>query len=108
MAHPDAVDIARRYLAALRGHRLPVKNVVLFGSFARGSAQEQSDIDLLVVLEDALGQAEFDRISTKLWSVAREVDIRIEPLAVSETDWLHDEATPILQLVRLEGIPAAA
>jgi hypothetical protein len=51
---PDARAIARavaRDLRELYGERL--KHVILFGSRARGDADPESDIDLLVVLDEA-------------------------------------------------------
>lgn len=52
MIQTDAHRIARQVagdLKQLYGERL--KNVVLFGSWARGDAHPESDIDLLVVLD---------------------------------------------------------
>ena len=42
-------DLARRL-----GREFPVRKVVLFGSYARGVATDDSDVDLLVVAETSL------------------------------------------------------
>jgi predicted nucleotidyltransferase len=51
---PRAIDAAlgrfRRAVAARFGPRL--REVVLFGSWARGDAHEESDVDVLVVVDD--------------------------------------------------------
>ena len=101
-------DIAKRYASLLRAENIPVSRVVLFGSFAEGKGHQWSDIDLLVVLDDGLAETEFDRLSTRLWSLARKIDSRIEPLAISEDEWLHDERTPIVSIIREKGIDLAA
>ncbi len=108
MASREAVEIAERYFALVKEEGIPLKALLLFGSHARGTAGKWSDIDLLVVLSDEISDSEFSRASTRLWTLARTVDTRIEPLAVTERDWIHDEATPVILVVRTEGIPIAA
>jgi len=46
----------RKAVAKLYGRRL--KNVILYGSWARGEATEDSDIDLLVVLRGRVAPGE--------------------------------------------------
>ena len=51
---PDIADFCRRAVEALRA-KLPVREVWLFGSHAEGTANEHSDVDLFVVMEDGHG-----------------------------------------------------
>lgn len=76
-------DIAQRLVAAAD----PVK-VILFGSYARGDADEDSDLDFLVV-EREVGNAmqEMVRLRRAVGSVGVGVDV----LVVSEQD-LEDRA----------------
>ena len=37
------------YLRSLRDDRLPIQQVVLFGSYAKGHAHQHSDVDLCIV-----------------------------------------------------------
>jgi predicted nucleotidyltransferase len=47
---PDHItQINRKYLAALQAHPIPIQQVYLFGSYARGNYTEWSDIDLAIV-----------------------------------------------------------
>ncbi len=48
-----ALNLAERVVAALR-RAVPVEEVWVFGSCARGEARGDSDLDLLVVLADEL------------------------------------------------------
>ena len=109
----DAVVIGaiRRYLEALRhDHALDVRHAVLFGSYARGQADEWSDIDLVVVaprFDGAYSRADV----TLLWRVAAHTDSRIEPIPCGERQWIEDDKSAILEIARREGqviLPDAA
>ena len=54
-------QIIQRYLAALQEHQIPLRQVVLFGSYARGNYTEWSDIDLAVVSDMFEGNRIDDR-----------------------------------------------
>jgi predicted nucleotidyltransferase len=102
----DAEDIARavaRDLRELYGERL--KNVLLFGSWARGDAHPESDIDLLVVLHGIeSGWAELRRMDDILWRHSFENDTVVTALPVTEDDF--DRARkPVLARAQAEGRP---
>ncbi|MCX6150459.1 MAG: nucleotidyltransferase domain-containing protein [Ignavibacteriales bacterium] len=59
---------------------LEVRFVILFGSFAKGTQKEESDIDIAVVVEKANGK--YLDISTLLFHLVKKVDLRIEPLLI--------------------------
>jgi predicted nucleotidyltransferase len=99
---PDDVAAAvAADLAQLYGRRL--QKVVLFGSWARGDADEESDLDLLVVL-DAMGSlfAEIDRMGDVVWRHAQEhgVAISVVPVGAEEE---RDSKTAFLRRVQAEG-----
>ncbi len=49
---PDKVKgIIDKYLVALKNNNIPVKQAILFGSYAKGNYDEWSDIDLALVSE---------------------------------------------------------
>lgn len=108
MAAEAIMTTVRHYLAVVRAAGIPAEGVVLYGSFAAGREREWSDIDVLVILDDSLSVESFESIATRLWALARQVDTRIEPLAVRGNDWHHDEVTPLYAIARAEGIPIAA
>jgi predicted nucleotidyltransferase len=100
----DADEVAAAVAADLRrlyGGRL--QKVVLFGSWARGDADEESDLDLLVVL-DAMGSpfAEIDRMSDVVSRHTQQhgVVISVVPVDAEEE---RGARTAFLRRVQAEG-----
>jgi len=56
----------------------PVKQIYLFGSYAKGTAKEESDIDVAVVVKK-IGEDYLEQ-TTKLFQLRRKIDLRIEPV----------------------------
>jgi uncharacterized protein len=50
-ADPDTLKIASEYVRRLEAKQVPLAQVILYGSQARGSAFIDSDIDMLVVVD---------------------------------------------------------
>lgn len=104
----DAHDIARAVaeeLAELYGERL--KGVILFGSWARGEAQRDSDIDLLVVLDEVRSRREeLARMSDILWRHSLKHDTVVTEIPVSEAEYCESDE-PLLLRTRAEGVPVA-
>ena len=104
----QAVELAvRSYLAAVREAGIHATRAVVFGSYARGDADEWSDIDLVVIAP------EFDAPSgagliDRLWILRAHTDSRIEPFACGEREWETDGARPIIEIARREGVVIAA
>jgi predicted nucleotidyltransferase len=61
-----------------------VKSIILYGSYARGSADEDSDIDLVVVVEEIDGDILAHK--ARLFTLRRDIDERIEPILIVESD----------------------
>ena len=67
-------DIKEKLIPVLRNYH--VKKAGLFGSAARGELREDSDIDILIELEDDLSLLDFVRIKLKIEdTLNRKVDL---------------------------------
>ena len=66
-----------RYKSLVSKH-FDVDKVVLFGSYARGNQQEDSNIDVAIVVNSVSN--DFFSFAPLLWKLRREVDDRIEPI----------------------------
>ena len=60
---------------------LPIENVYLFGSYAKGTSHKDSDIDVAFVLNNFDG--DLFEFMPLLWKLRRQVDWRIEPHIVA-------------------------
>ena len=74
----------RDYVLSLEEHNVAVSRIYLFGSFAKGTAGPDSDIDLAVFLD----RDEIDGFheDVELMRLTWDVDLRIEPHAFARTD----------------------
>jgi predicted nucleotidyltransferase len=90
-------------LAELYGSRL--RRVILFGSWARADAHPESDVDLLVVLDDVRSSwDEGVRMDDVLWQRSLESGAVVSAVPVSETE-ARAPSRPLLQRAIAEGLP---
>lgn len=80
--------------------------VYLYGSYARGEEEHESDLDVLIVLDhlDSYG-AEVDRTSELVSRVSLTYGISVSRVFVTEDEWRKAEGFFIAN-VREESIPA--
>lgn len=94
------------YVARLRaqyGDKLV--RVVLFGSKARGDSDAESDLDVLVVLND--GDWRFrDKVALAAFEPMLEYGVVLSPLVVDMADyvWWQEHHAPIYRNISAEGI----
>ena len=81
MDKAKAIQIAKSYKAAVE-NRLPLKALYLYGSYSKGNATEDSDIDIAVVV-DRLCDNYFED-TPLLWKLRRKVSNLIEPVLLTE------------------------
>ena len=83
MDKASAIERVKQYAFVLK-ENFKVKKVILYGSYLKGGAREDSDIDVAVVLDKVDG--DFLMMETKLFRLKREIDHRIEPILLEETN----------------------
>jgi DNA polymerase sigma len=83
-----------------------VHEVILFGSRARGDADPQSDVDLIVILDDEAGDPEREYVSDCAWEIGFANRLAPVPIVFTREEWEHGlESVSLLgQAVRSEGI----
>ncbi len=94
----------RAGLHAVYGNRL--KGIYLYGSYARGEADPESDVDVLVILEgyDRYSD-EIKRTSQLISSLSLKYSVSISRVFVSEAKWSSYDS-PFLRNARSEAIAA--
>ena len=86
-------------------YRERLKGVYLYGSYARDEADEESDVDVLVVLDDFEHYGvEVNRTSELGASLSLQYSVSVSKVFLRERDWLNGQ-TPFLANVREEAIP---
>jgi predicted nucleotidyltransferase len=79
--------------------------VLVYGSCARDTATEESDIDLAIVLAgDVRPGREIDRMIDIITDINLEYGVLLSVYPVSEQDYRHTNS-PLLINIRREGIP---
>ncbi len=83
---PEERESVVETVRSLKGE-LPVSRVILFGSKARGNADIDSDVDLLVLTSCPVTGDLRAKVSTRLAEVNLRYDVRLTSIVVSEQDW---------------------
>ncbi len=65
----------------------PVETVILFGSKSRGSSDEYSDTDLLLVTKRQLNWREEKAIIDRLFDIGMSFNVIFSPLFASHDEW---------------------
>ena len=70
-------NIITIYLKALNRNNIPIKEAILFGSYARGNYQEWSDIDIALVSDVFVGNRidDKDKIRKITLSISSELEV---------------------------------
>ncbi|MBF0296142.1 MAG: nucleotidyltransferase domain-containing protein [Magnetococcales bacterium] len=102
MAAPEIVLTIKSYLHRLEERGMPVAFGVLYGSFARGDAHADSDVDLVVV-SSRFDQPDSWQDTELLWETTVFTDSRIEPVGVGARQWEEEDGIPLIDIVRKEG-----
>ncbi len=98
---------------SLVSSRFHTTGFILFGSRARNDSRPDSDADVAVLMKAPNGNF----VATKLamadiaYDVLLDTGIRIQPLPIWETEWLHPDKYPnpaLLKNIDREGIRLSA
>jgi len=87
----------------------PNAQIILYGSTARGKAQPDSDIDILVLLDEQVPSQEKRHIHDLLYDIALAEDVVISVIIKEVDKWNLpvSKAAPLYQNIQKEGIKVA-
>jgi predicted nucleotidyltransferase len=98
MASPAIIKTALQYIDQIP-KEWGLKKSYLFGSYAQGNPNEDSDIDIAIVFEN---QHDFYFNQLLLMKLRRNIDLRIEPHPIHEKDFTADN--PFAYEIQRTGI----
>ena len=99
----EIIDIVDKYVEIV-SKNYDVIAIILFGSYAKGTQREDSDIDIAIVTDD-IGSDITDE-ELKLMRLRRKIDTRIEPHIIRVKEYKNAE-TPFIQEIIDTGIKVA-
>jgi len=105
MVKKSVIEMIKKYLQLLKQEGLIIDKAFLYGSYVRNEENENSDIDLLLV-SSQINVSDDDQIG-KIWALTRKVNSKIEPYLISSDKYQNDDISPIIQIVKQEGIEIA-
>lgn len=93
----EAIDLVRQYKLVISKHFAVEPQVMLFGSYSKGTANRDSDIDVAVIVP-SYGDRKLE-ISKALWRDVDDVSLLIEPVLIS-----REHPSPLYDDVMRTGI----
>ena len=84
----------------------PMATVILFGSYARGDNNEESDIDLLILIDkERISRSDRTKFLYPLYDIELSSGIIISPKVYSRKYWQSDiKVTPFYENVNRDGV----
>ena len=100
------LQLAERLKHVLIEHNIPLYKAIVFGSRARGDAQPDSDLDVLVLVEQ-ITPALRKTVSHCAWEVGFEAGVLIQTVVMTREEAEHgpEQSSLLMLAVREEGIP---
>ena len=106
MVDERIIKMVREYLKELVSNGLNITKAYIYGSYARGTVTEESDIDLLLIAPEF--DKKIDEYLPLIWLSTRKSNYKIEPVPIGEKKFEENESSPLIEAVRIEGFEIAA
>ena len=93
-------------IKAILNKSVPDAKVILYGSFARGDNNKDSDLDLLILLDNEKITHELEKeVKYPLYDIEFDTGQIISPLVLTKKDWeTKHKITPFYENVLKEGV----
>lgn len=95
----EAIKIAKRYINTI-DKKYPIKNAILFGSFAKNTHHGNSDIDIAIVFDNPI--EDIIDMQIELMCLRNDDDLLIEPHPFSKSDFTM--TNPVVAEIVKSGI----
>jgi predicted nucleotidyltransferase len=102
MDNRDVIEMLKRYVLLLNAEGFSVSKAYLYGSYAAGTATNESDIDVLIV-SDKVDEND-DKAIGKAWRLTRKVSTRIEPYIIGLKNFNSLSSSPLVDTVKEKGV----
>ena len=94
-----AIRIIKKYIKFLQENNYEIQKAYIFGSYAKGNYDDNSDIDLAIILKNLKNGF---NIQVDLMKIRRKFDTRIEPHPFDEKDF--NSSNPLVNEILRTGI----
>lgn len=81
MDKTEAIEKVRKYRLLLKKY-FDLDKVYLFGSYAKETNREDSDLDVAIIVNNLEG--DYFYITPLIWRLRRQIDDRIEPIIIEK------------------------
>ena len=98
MVNRSVINSVNNYISEIP-EELNIRKVFLFDSYAKGTAKEESDIDIALVFWK---MKDFFQVQKQLMRLRRKIDLRIEPHPIDENDF--NNSNPFASEILKNGI----
>lgn len=99
MDKKTALRVVKEYIAFLQQNKFNIQGVYIFGSIAKGHFNEDSDIDLAIIIRNLKNGF---IMQGELMKLRRAFDLRIEPHPFDEMDF--NDSNPFANEIMNTGI----
>ena len=86
LSRDEAIGIVRRYKQVIRPRYKTEPKVMMYGSYAKGYATPDSDIDVAVIVPEAEITDHWTQWAN-LWGDVRKVSVLIEPVLMEDQEY---------------------
>ncbi|MBU1085703.1 MAG: nucleotidyltransferase domain-containing protein [Candidatus Beckwithbacteria bacterium] len=101
MQQKQAIQLAKKYISLVKKKGVPVTKAYLFGSYAKNTAKNYSDLDISII-SPVFGKNWINE-GVRLSMIAGKLDERIEPHPMTSKD-MANKYNPLAYEIKTHGI----
>jgi predicted nucleotidyltransferase len=76
---------------------LPIEQIYLFGSYAYGTPEKDSDLDLFVILKDEVQLRDIDAAITLRQAISRHQSMALDLIVIKNSKYIERKTAPTLE-----------